>query len=126
MKKRSWKVRIKQAAEDAGTYKPFFDSVIDTLAGILERRDAAQETFERSGSSILVKHTNKGGSTNLEKNPALCLINELNRDALAYWRDLGLTPKGWKALSDGAMVKSKEEKKELSGLEAALLKLSGG
>ena len=100
----------------AGTYQPFFDSVIDTLAGILERRDDAQDLIESSGAILLVKQTNKGGATNIEQNPALRLINDLNSDALAYWRDLGLTPAGLKKLKDMPI----SVKEEVSGLEKAL------
>ena len=103
MKQKQWKTKIKKACTAAGTYRPFFDAVIDTLAGILERRDQALEAFEENGGNVIIEHTNKGGSTNLEQNPALRLANGLNRDALAYWRDLGLTPAGLKKLNDGAM-----------------------
>ena len=58
---------------------------------------------------MLVKHTNKGGATNIEQNPALRLINELNRDALAYWRDLGLTPAGLKKIDEDAMKPRKQD-----------------
>ena len=103
MKKQAWKKKIKDATEQAGTYRPFFDPVIDTLADILARRDEAQDLFKKSGSNILVKHTNKSGATNIEQNPALRLINDLNRDALAYWRELGLTPAGLKKLNESAL-----------------------
>lgn len=113
MKKKTWKAKIKSACEAAGTYRPFFDYVIDTLAEILERRDLALETFEKTGGSIIVKHTNKNGSTNLEQNPALRLANDLNRDALTYWRDLGLTPAGLKKLND-SMLKPPDSRKGLA------------
>lgn len=107
MTKRAWKFKIKKACEDAGTYRPYFDSVITTLADILEKRDKAQEQFEKSGGNAIIKHTNKSGATNLEQNPALRLINDLNRDALQYWRDLGLTPAGLKKINESAMQKQK-------------------
>lgn len=121
MDQKQWKSKIKSAAKKAGTYQPFFDAVIDTLAGILEKRDTAQELFDRSGGSVIVKHTNKGGATNLELNPALRLINDLNRDALAYWRDLGLTPAGLKRINEAAMQK----KEKGSALEEALKSIGG-
>lgn len=117
MNKAEWKNLIIDASTQAGTYRPFFDAVIDTLAGILERRDLALETFEKMGGNVIVKHTNKGGSTNLEQNPALRLVNDLNRDALAYWRDLGLTPSGLKKLNDGAM-KPEEHKRDFGDILA--------
>lgn len=119
MDKKQWKSKIKSAAKKAGTYQTFFDAVIDTLAGILEKRDTAQDLFDRSGGNVIVKHTNKGGATNLELNPALRLINDLNRDALAYWRDLGLTPAGLKRINEEAMTK----KTSGSALEEALKNL---
>ena len=99
MTKAGWKKKIKSACVDAGTYRPFFDSVIDTLAEILERRDDANEVFRKTGGNVIVMHTNKGGARNAEQNPALRLANDLNRDALAYWRDLGLTPAGLRKLN---------------------------
>lgn len=113
MTAKSWEKRIKKACEDAGTYKDCFKSVIETLAQIMEERDQARESY--NGEPI-VEHTNRGGSTNLEQNPALRLINDLNRDALAYWRELGLTPKGLKQINEAAI---KETKKQ-SALEKAL------
>ena len=107
MKKKTWKARIKRACIDAGTYRPFFDTVIDELASIMERRDMAVDAFEKAGGYVLVKHTNKNGSENLEQNPALRLVNDLNRDSLAYWRDLGLTPAGLKKINEKSMEKPK-------------------
>lgn len=103
MEKEKWKSTIKESMQSAGTYQVYFDSVIDTLAGILERRDQAQEDFERTGGNVVVRHTNKGGATNIEQNPILRLVNDLNRDALAYWRDLGLTPAGLKRINENAL-----------------------
>ena len=117
-----WKKRITRDVKAAGTYQKYFGSVIDTLSGILARRDDAEALFIASGGNILVKHTNKGGATNIEQNPALRLINDLNRDALAYWRDLGLTPAGLKRINEEAMKKKPEE----SALTKALSKLSDG
>lgn len=121
MKKGSWKKRIIEAMSCAGTYKPFFDIPIDTLASILEKRDETEALYKKSGGMPIVKHTNKGGSTNLEQNPALRLINDLNRDALQYWRELGLTPSGFKRLTDEALDGVQDKRsaldKVLSNLE---------
>ena len=117
MKKATWKKRIRDACTEVGTYQKSFDAVIDTLAGILENRDKAVEQWD---GEIIVEHTNKSGATNKEQNPLLRLINDLNRDALAYWRDLGLTPAGLKRINESAI----REKKEQSPLEKALAQLS--
>ena len=107
MRKEEWKEQIKQATIDAGTYQPFFENVIDTLAGIMEMRDDAQAKYEAMGGETIVKHTNKGGNTNIVKNPALVVVGEMNTQALAYWRDLGLTPAGLKRINEAAMSKPK-------------------
>ena len=103
MKKETWKKRIRDAATDAGTYRPCFDEVINTLAAILEKRDEAEKSYQESGEGPIVDYTNKGGSTNKTKNPALALWDDLNKTALAYWRELGLTPAGLKKLKDDAL-----------------------
>ena len=104
MKASAWRKRIVQACEAAGTYKECFDSVIDTLALILERRDDADDEYKKGGGSPLVRYTNKGGATNDTKNPALVLWDDLNKSALAYWRDLGLTPAGLKRINENAVA----------------------
>lgn len=118
MDRSGWYNIIKNCCEQAGTYRPWFDSVISTLAAILERRDAAEDLFVLNGSQVIVEHTNKGGATNAEQNPILRLINDLNRDALAYWRDLGLTPAGLKRVNEQAMKQAKRSAlgEALSGL----------
>ncbi len=104
----TWKKRIKKACEDAGTYSQEFDYVIETLAGIMENRDKAQKQFRESGSSPIVKHTNKAGATNVVKNPALVAVMDCDAQALAYWRDLGLTPAGLKKIRGDAAEAAKE------------------
>ena len=107
MDKGNWKIKLIKETLDAGTYRDYFDAVIDTLASILEKRDQAQKEFEETGSQILIKHTNVKGKTNIEQNPILRLINDLNRDALAFWRDLGLTPAGLKRIDENSMKTKK-------------------
>lgn len=107
-KKGTWKRKIRAACEEAGTYEEFFDLVIEQLASIMEMRDSAAKQFKASGGQPVVAHTNKAGATNIVKNPALQVINECNQQALAYWRDLGLTPAGFRKLS-GKDIKDKQE-----------------
>ena len=118
MKKNTWENRIKRACEAAGTYQPFFDSVIDTLARIMELRDSAQKQFEQSGGKTIVRHTNQGGSTNEVKNPALVVLMDCNTQALAYWRELGLTSRAYKTMTGSLNVRV-----ESKSLEEALTDL---
>lgn len=102
-KKKTWIRKIRQACQEAGTYRPFFDITIATLAEILEARDRALEQYTASGGNPVVYHTNKAKERNLVKNPALVVVDDLNKTALAYWRDLGLTPAGLKRISEDSM-----------------------
>ena len=95
---------------EAGTYKRFFDAAIDTLAGILEKRDEAAEFLDEEDQEIIIQQTNKAGHTNVVKNPAFSVWDDLNKSALAYWRDLGLTPAGLKKINEEVFAKVKEEK----------------
>lgn len=121
MTREEWFKKIVKSCEDVGTYQEPFNPVIETLAAILERRDETEQMYKASGSKALVKHVNKGGNANIEQNPALRLINDLNRDALAYWRELGLTPKGLKQINEAAIKETKKQstlEKALNALEA--------
>lgn len=99
MSKSSWKRKIKDATEAAGTYRSYFDSIIDILADIMDKRDQAQQKYVESGENPTITYENAGGAVNTVKNPALVLIMDLNTQALAYWRDLGLTPSGLKKIN---------------------------
>lgn len=105
MVKEEWAEKLKRICTEAGTYRPFFDEFINQLAQILEIRDNALAEFQQSGNKPVIVHTNKGGHSNIVKNPALVVINECNQQALAYWRDLGLTPSGYKKLNGDAIDK---------------------
>lgn len=107
MKKAAWKKRIIESCLSVGTYRPAFDDVIDTLAWILETRDDAIAEYEDSGKVPTVEHTNRSGITNVEQNPVLRLINDLNRDALTHFRDLGLTAAGLKKIDENALKQKK-------------------
>ena len=105
MDKTTWQNRITQSCKTAGTYQTFFDDIIETLASILENRDRAQEQFVAMKCQPVVSHTNKGGNTNLVKNPALVIINECNAQALTFWKELGLTAKAFQAMQSNGFKK---------------------
>lgn len=108
MTKKYYSKKIKEMCIDAGTYAPYFDRVILELAEILEIKDEAEKQYKASGGKPVVKHTNKAKQENIVKNPALVVILECKEKALAYWRDLGLTPKGLKSLGE-PITKEKEK-----------------
>ena len=118
MTETEWKETIIGLCREAGTYKPFFDPTIESLAWTLEQRDAAKAEYKKNGSKPVIAHTNKAGATNPCKNPFLVMVNDLNTSALAYWRDLGLTAKSYKDLSG-----EKAGEKKQASLENMLSKL---
>lgn len=103
MKKEAWKRRIKKACIEAGTYRDHFDMIITSLAEILETRDKVRKYYIDSGAEPIVMRTNKGGHTNIEENPILVSYNNYNKTAMMYWKELGLTPKGLKAIDEKSM-----------------------
>ena len=119
MTKNRWKNLIITQLSDLGTHYDAYDSVIDTLASVLEQRDKTYKEFKKSGGQSAKEYTNKGGATNLTKNPLLVMWDELNKTALAYWRELGLTPSSYKKLT-GEGAKSDAKAK---GLAAALAEI---
>lgn len=104
-----------------GTYRPEFNKTIENLAKIYVDMDMARDQFERSGGKIVVKHTNKNGSTNLVKNPFFLAIEGLQNNILMYNRELGLTPAGLRRIKG----ESGTPEKKVSGLAAALISLEG-
>lgn len=108
MYKGTYKKRIEQACKDAGTYQPFFNQAIDTLAGILENRDRAQKKFKEMNYDPVVTHTLKSGAANYAKNPALAIINDMNTQALRYWQELGLTAKSFQAMQKEGLKKKEK------------------
>ena len=123
MEKKEWVRKINAACRKAGTYQPQFRYVIETLAQIMEDRDKVHDQYVASGSHPTITHTNKAKETNIVKNPMLVMECELNAQALAYWRDLGLTPAGLKKLNADA-VKVKQQ--SAGGIERLLADLENG
>lgn len=102
------------------TYRGSFDPVIETLAEILTDREETRQQYNASGGNPIIAHTNARGATNLEQNPAARRITELNTQALAYWRELGLTPKSLRALND-ELLKGGNKPDDFGALIAGLL-----
>ena len=115
MTKTKYKDIILAQLQQLGTYESAYDNVIESLAAILEQRDKTMKEFKAAGGKSIIEYTNKGGSTNMTKNPLLVLWDDLNKSALAYWRELGMTPSSFKKMTGGTLVEEKE-----SGLVAAL------
>lgn len=110
-----WRERIADSCKSAGTYQPFFDDVIEILADILERRDIALGQWKKN-KKTLATYTNKGGNKNTVIHPQLKVVQECDSTALAYWRELGLTPASFKKLTDTEV----KQIKQMDPLSAAI------
>ena len=119
MKASYWIKKIREQCQVVGTYKPAFDPVIKALADILEQRDKAYSEFVESGGECCITKVSDRGAVNIGKNPRLQVWGDLNTQALAYWRDLGLTPAGLKKIDEQSM-----KPKKLSSFAEALKDLA--
>lgn len=108
VKETEWKQVIVEQMNKVGTYRDAFEPAIDSLAKMLEQRDAVYAKYISTGAHAVVKKKSDRGAENMVVNPLLRTWRELNGDALAYWRDLGLTPAGLKRIDEKAMQKPKE------------------
>lgn len=115
MEQSKWKKCIIDACNEAGTYKPYFESVIDTLAQILETRDIAYQQWVDEGCQPVITNPTRDGEST-RKNPLMNIINDLNAQALAYWRDIGLTPSGLKKINENAIKADEQKESQLEKL----------
>lgn len=113
MKKRSWENRIREYCVNAGTYREYFEPIIETLSLILEHRDKLAKEFKKTKqTSTVVKEkkikNSKAKKTEIKKNPTLVMIDDLNKTALMYWRELGLTPSALRKIDDELLKPKKK------------------
>ena len=90
-----------------GTYRPAFSSAVDALSKVLEQRDLAYQQFLDEGGKFVVERISDRGAVNSAKNPLLQTWMDLNSQALAYWKELGLTAAGLKKIDEEAMKPKK-------------------
>ena len=116
MTARKWVKLIRDQMETNGIYKESFNPAVNALAEILEQRDEVKKEYDKSAEGPVIEHISDRGSVQKKMNPMLKVWMDLNAQALAYWKDLGLTPAGLKKINDSmAKVEIKE-----SALEKAL------
>ena len=115
MKKADWRREIIKKCQSVGTFRSEFLPVINSLADLLEERDRIRSKYRAEGEHPLIEKTSDRGAVNLAKNPLLTAWEDLNRDALAYWRDLGLTPAGLKKLGEDTVKPKRSALADLLG-----------
>lgn len=116
--KRSCVETLVRRMQAVGTYRKQFAAAIDRLAEIYVQMDELLAEFEAEGREILVEHTNKAGATNVQVNPLMGTWLQMQAQALAAERELGLTPAGLKKMGT--------EQKQGPDKVAALLEKFGG
>jgi len=102
MTAKKWRNKIKQLQEKAGIYHPSFDATIEKAATTLEEQDNVFQKFIDEGRKYTIIKTSDRGAENVTVNPIFKLWQELNRQSLEYWRELGLTAKSLKAITGDA------------------------
>lgn len=90
--------KIKRQMKKIGTYKAEYEATIKILAEALRDYYCAKDEFESDGGKYMVEHTNKAGATNYVKNPLYVIMDDLRKNVVAYCRELGLTPTGFKKI----------------------------
>lgn len=98
--------------KEVGTYNVSFIYTVNVLAKVLMDYETTTEQFTKTGGSIVIKHTNKNGSTNIVKNPLYLALEKLRDDTIAYSRELGLTPAGLKRINQDGNKPEKKSKLE--------------
>lgn len=104
-----WKKQIVKCCKEAGTMNKAFRPVIDSLAVILEQRDLVWGQFEEEGKHYIVERVSDRGAVNSAKNPLFVTWCDLNNQALSYWKEMGLTARGLKAITDSVVKEDKED-----------------
>lgn len=94
MKANQWKKKIRESLADL--YAPRFDHVIAETADILERRDAVYSEWGAMGFPSMFERVSDRGAVNAAKHPLLQVWQDLNKQALEHWKELGLTPQALK------------------------------
>ena len=108
MESGKWKKKICEQMRSIDLNPDEYKPVIDTLADILEQRDAVLQKYIDNGAQPVVEHAIRGGGMNYTKNPLLILWNDVNGQALAHWRELCLTPSAYKKTMGVLAVKDKK------------------
>jgi hypothetical protein len=91
MSKKKYKESVEAAMRSLGTYREEFDLAIDSLRNILDQRDKAFRSWQKSGGEFSVS-----GEKMDRTHPLLKEWKDLNTQALAYMKELSLTHQAMK------------------------------
>ncbi|WP_042461750.1 P27 family phage terminase small subunit [Neobacillus dielmonensis] len=100
-----------------GIYRPEFDQSIQIYSGLIEQYNDLLRELKKSKFKVVEPTTRNNDS--MKKSPLIGVLETLRKDILTYSNCLGLTPVGFKKITDDM----KNENKKLSKLEEALINL---
>ena len=106
--------QITSDMKSLNVYKSEYDSTINLLAQMYVDRDKAVRDFKKEGGHYTVEKFTANGKVTV-KNPLYAVIQELTNSIVQTNRELGLTPKGLKA------IRKKEEAPQRESLLAKVL-----
>lgn len=69
MTKAKWAEKIRVSAQQAGTYREYFEDTILTLSAILEKRDQVEKAYQKDGRRPVIEYTNKAGGHQSDQKP---------------------------------------------------------
>lgn len=101
-----------------GIYRPEFDQSIQIYSGLIEQYNDLLRELKKSKFKVIEPTTRNNDS--MKKSPLIGVLETLRKDILTYSNCLGLTPVGFKKITDDM----KNENKKLSKLEEALSNLN--
>lgn len=105
---RQYRNDIIRRMKGVGTYREEFMPTIERLASLYVQRDQLDARIAEVDPSPVILHTNKGGSTNMTKNPILATRDTLFDKLLSHERELGLTPTALRKMNASAFAVKEE------------------
>ena len=98
MKANQWKKKIR---ESLAPNIVMIGEIRDAeTADILERRDAVYSEWGAMGFPSMFERVSDRGAVNAAKHPLLQVWQDLNKQALEHWKELGLTPQALKKIDE--------------------------
>ena len=102
---KGFRVKIREACRNVGSYREDFEPVISRLAELYVRANLAKDQWRAEGSEFYITQTNKGGNEYYIKHPLLTEIDNTERNILQLEKELGLTPAAIRRINEAALGK---------------------
>ena len=104
---KGFRIKIREACKNVGSYRPDFEEVISRLAELYVRANLAKDQWREAGSEFYVTQINKGGNEYYIKHPLLTEIDNTEKNILMLEKELGLTPAAIRKINEAALGKKK-------------------